>query len=236
MNFKTIKSKPIAALAVVFFLLATMLLAGTFVSATPTGTIHAYKYGSTDTTWSYPDGSYTLGTTTFRVRLQIDGASNVWGWGVDHMTWNPAVVNCTSVSEGSFIKGSDPDNPDHTTWFLVGTIDNVNGNAGNGIADVISNSGSDQSAHGSSGVLCTITFVIVGLGDANINFGGVNIAESGSPGVYQTITQPAVTVGTFVAPEYTMGALAALVAAFAAFVAFAAFKHGIKLPTFSKHI
>ena len=49
-------------------------------------------------------------------------------------------------------------------------------------------------------------------------------------------TNSIVHTSVFVAPEYTIGALAALTVAFAAFIGFAAFKKGVHLPNFSKHI
>jgi hypothetical protein len=237
MNFKTIKSKPIAALAVVFFLLASMLCASSFVSAAPTGTVHAYKHGTTTSTWSYADGTYTIGTTTFQIDLYIDGASNVWGWGVSTLTWNPAVVRFVTATEGDYLK-TGPDDYVYTTMFNKGGADQTNGIINSGIADAILNDepGVYNPAYPSQGLLCTVTFKIVGVGDANIAFNGVMLND-GANNVQQSITQPLVTVeGQFVAPEYAMGALAALVTAFAAFVAFAAFKKNFKLPAFSKHI
>jgi hypothetical protein len=233
MKFKNLKSKPIAAIAVLAILMVPLLLTP-LASAQANGTISIYKRGTTDNVWTYPDGSFTPGTTTFYVGVYISDASDVWGWGFDSVTWNPSVVELVNAYEGSYLE--DEENPDGpwTTLFVKGNIDNVNGVMVNGIGDAIQD-GTDVHSSLASGELCYLKFKIVGVGDANIQFVNPSLCD-GETTIFTTTTNPTVTVeGPFAVPEYSLGALAALIAAFASLIAFGAFKK-FSLPTFSKHI
>jgi hypothetical protein len=236
MNIKTIKSKPMAAIGIAFLILASMIATVGLASATPTGNVYATVTGSKTT---YADGEWDAGVTQFTLTLKISGASNIWGWGVGSLTWNPAVVQCTQINELSYLKQPylDPDTGEQVntfnTIFVAGEPDNVLGNNGNGIADAISG-GSDQHVAAASGNLCSIKFTIIGPGNANIQLTDVTLND-GTDFVYVSDVIQNITVeGPFVVPEYSIGALMAIVAAFAAFIGFAAFKKGFSVPSFSK--
>jgi hypothetical protein len=186
MNYKKPKGK--IAILTVFFLILSTFPETMLVSANPSGSIYAYKQGTTSSSWSYPDGSYTINSTTFKIDLCIDGASNVCGWGVTTLSWNSSVVRYVSTTEGSYL------NSGGTTMFFKGSADQVNGIIGNGLSAVIQrDSGSIQYAPASSGVLCTVTFKIVGVGDANITFNGGLLNDGVTP-INTAISQPSITV------------------------------------------
>jgi hypothetical protein len=195
---------------------------------TPTtgvGTISAVEGGTQSASnWSYGASPNPIGTT-FTVDVRVDGASNVWAWEVDSITWNPAVIQLTSIQEGNYLKN------DHTTLFYGGTsanFDNANGELGYMGATI----GNSETETTSSGVLATLTFTIVSYGSTNIQLGTTYLYTESltDQGYVTTPTLPTtndatVTVSnSFVSPEYTWGALLALISAFAALVAFTAFK------------
>ncbi|MCW4025003.1 MAG: hypothetical protein NWF01_08215 [Candidatus Bathyarchaeota archaeon] len=225
MNFKIYKRKTIATLSLALLIIVPLVLASV-ASASATGSIDVYKRGTTESTWTYMPSD--MGTI-FQVGVYISGASEVWGWGFDTVTWNPDVVHCTQVKEGDFL--IDEENGDYNTLFAVGTIDNDVGIISAGIGDAILGD-EDGASTLETGELCYLKFEIVGFGDANIQFSGATLNDGDV-----TVNAPLVNVtGPFVVPEYLVGALAALGAAFAAFFAFAAFKKSFKFPSFSKHI
>jgi hypothetical protein len=176
----------------IFFLILSLFLVASLASASPVGILSTTKRGASDVTWSYPDGSYTIGTTTFNVGIRISGASDVWGWGFDSVTWNPSVVELVNAYEGSYLE--DEENPDGpwTTLFVKGNIDNVNGVMVNGIGDAIQD-GTDVHSSLASGELCYLKFKIVGVGDANIQFVNPSLCDGVST-VFTSITNPTVTV------------------------------------------
>ena len=95
----------------------------------PLTTISLYQSGSTtnaDITW--PSASNPIGAT-FSVDAYISGApGNVWGWSIG-VTWNPSVLKCTGVTEGSYLSS------DGATLFAPGFIDNYLGKVDAGISD-----------------------------------------------------------------------------------------------------
>ncbi|MCW4025001.1 MAG: hypothetical protein NWF01_08205 [Candidatus Bathyarchaeota archaeon] len=200
-----ISHKKIIGLFCLTLLVASMVLlsVNSFVSATTSGTFNVYQRDTTESSWSYPDGTYTIGSTTFQVSLTISDAADIWGWGIDLVTWNPDVVNLTKIKEGTYLR--DRDNGDYTTLFAPGVINNTVGALQGGVGDGIL--GDDDGASSlTAGELCYFTFLIVGTGDANIQFTGATLTGPAlSDGVYPKIslpiTSPTVTVIAPVVPD-----------------------------------
>ena len=124
----------------------------------PVTSISLYQNGTTNANIQYPSLSNPIGAT-FKVDMYINGASNVWGWSAD-VTWNPSVLSCTSVTEGSYLSQSG------ATMFAPGFIDNYLGKVDAGIADAYA---AYMNASASSGVLATLTFQILSYGSSNLN-------------------------------------------------------------------
>ncbi|MGA2523470.1 MAG: hypothetical protein ABSF65_04870, partial [Candidatus Bathyarchaeia archaeon] len=180
MNFKTHK-KGLIALALVFFMLAPMLMASTSVHAgtSAQGSFSVVKdaqtlplsgsnkYNPTPTTiTSVTIPSTTALGTLLGFDIVINNAANVNGWALPTVAWNPAVLTCTGAKEGPFLQ----DNAAGTgTAFLVGAIGSPAGTIGGGIADAIQ--GTAQSPD-STAVVCTIYFTVVGYGTSPVSITG----------------------------------------------------------------
>lgn len=98
----------------------------------------------------------------FNVDIRIDNATNVWGYFLE-LDWDPSVLRLINVTEGPFLKQVG------STLFIVGSIDNTSGNIQGGIADVLF---STNVANG-SGVLATLSFQAIGVGNSNITINSI---------------------------------------------------------------
>ncbi len=123
----------------------------------PLTTINLYQSGSTtNAAIAWPSASNPIGGT-FSVDAYISGAlGNVWGWSIG-VTWNPNVLQCTGITEGTYLSQNG------ATLFAPGFIDNYLGKVDAGISDAYSSQMSDSA---SSGVLCTLTFQILSYGNS----------------------------------------------------------------------
>lgn len=243
MNMKNLKTKPIAALAVVFLIalscLATTNLAKADAPAA-TGTI------AVDINNSGSD--VTLDATAvgdqLTVELEISGASNVWSWFTD-ISWNDDVIELAEVHAGEnfmgvayidFFLAKSPDcstlfiGDNDATWKVDGTTGYINGGISNTrtVGTATTNTG---------GVIATLVFDIVGTGDTDIDLSNAKVTNVDEVQSSAGMVDGYLVVGApFVVPEYNLGALAALVTAFAAFGGVLAFKKGFSFPTFSKRV
>ena len=98
----------------------------------PLTTINLYQHGSTtNAAIQWPSASNPIGGT-FSVDAYISGAlGNVWGWSIG-VTWNPSVLECTGVTEGSYLSSGG------ATLFAPGYINNYAGKIDAGISDAYS--------------------------------------------------------------------------------------------------
>ncbi len=154
----------------------------------PATTISLYQNGTQNANIQYPSLSNPIGGT-FKVDMYINGATNVWGWSAG-VTWNPSVLSCTSVTEGSYLSQSG------ATLFAPGFIDNYLGKVDAGIADAYL---SYMNASASSGVLCTLTFQILSYGNSNLNI------TAGAPSTLlnQNVPHQAITPVTLNSATYS---------------------------------
>jgi hypothetical protein len=199
MNFKTHK-KGLIALALIFFMIMPMLGAVNLVHASAaTGVISAVQSGTGGTTnvnsITVPSSPNPIGSTV-SIDLYISGASNVWGWTIGSITWNPAVLNLnpltatpSGITEGPWLKTGG------ATLFLAGSINNAVGDVAGGITDAISTSGTAV-ATTSAGVLVTLAFTVVGSGTSSVTIGSATLYASSSDttGTTPTTNSASVTV------------------------------------------
>jgi hypothetical protein len=195
----------------------------TVLANSPTGSISLVSSGTTTVS---PINVQT--GQTISVDLYISGASNVFGWSTG-VTWNPAVLQLQSVTEGPYLSSSG------ATFFIGNNpslFDNTVGKIDGGISDAYETAG--ETSPSSSGVLVTLTFLAVGNGNGNLALPNAQLVagQDATPTTVSTVTVSSL----FVMPEYLFGGLLALVAAFAGFIAFAAIKRGISISTLSKRI
>ena len=119
---------------------------------------HGTTSGSTIT--PFPSSQNPIGST-FGVDAYIVGAiGNVWGWSLN-VAWNTAVLNCTGVTEGSYLSANGP----APTLFAAGNINNVLGLIQGGVNDAYNNQSVSSAG---AGVLMTLNFMVVGYGSSNI--------------------------------------------------------------------
>jgi len=168
MNTKTLKAKLIPALALAFLMVMPMLLATMpVVKATSTPVLSVVLSGTTSTKLI---PAQSIGST-FSVDVRVDNTSSVspginsYSYG---LTWNPAVLNVTTVNDafsGSFLNSG----------ANVGTVQSlgdlpVNNTVGRLIiGDIILNTSDFAACATGSGVLTTVTFEVIAAGQSNIN-------------------------------------------------------------------
>jgi Cohesin domain len=99
---------------------------------------------------------------TFSINVNIADVSDLYGWQIN-MTFNPQVLNVESVTEGSFL------NQLNETIFIK-KIENSGGFLG---ASAIFNVPYPEHGASGSGLLCTITFVVMSGGSSVIKFNTV---------------------------------------------------------------
>lgn len=125
------------------------------------------KTHASQTATVYVDPPEITGVTPgefFNINLSVADVSDLFGWQVP-LFFLSQVTNVIDVQEGSFLKNIG------NTMFVEGTVTN-NYNATHGVvwlADALY--GADHGADG-SGVLATITFMVVGVGETPLHMGG----------------------------------------------------------------
>jgi hypothetical protein len=162
---------------------------GLDVDLSSSGVVTAVQAGSNDTVvWSVGPDPDPI-NSTIQVDIRIDNASNIWGWAVSNVTWNSSVLELSRISEGDYLCDS------HDALFLRGTTNNTLGQLMGGVGDAIID-GNSNYAEQTSGVLCTLTFKVVGYGVSDVNLSGVLLQPPPDSGlecvtlddVYATIT------------------------------------------------
>jgi hypothetical protein len=84
-----------------------------------------------DTVLSVQTPSTVSQGSTFIVGVNIAGVTDLYDFQFD-LSFNPAVINATNVSEGMFLSGGG------STFFIPGTIDNTSGNVTFNVATLLS--------------------------------------------------------------------------------------------------
>ncbi len=117
-------------------------------------------------------------SSTIKIDVRIDGVSvGFWGWTISTVSWNPAVLNLTKVTEGSFLAdntGGDPASfvgSSKSLWDLTG------GTIMGGLAEAI---GAADTSTDSSGVVATLTFNVTGYGNGAVTIAGGNLRAMSS--------------------------------------------------------
>jgi len=174
----TIIKKPLGFAFLIVFLFSIFAFNGVPKASAATNdsaVVSLVKSGTMDTSdWSIPSNPDPLGTT-FTLDIRIDEAVSVWGWTLN-LSWSPSTFNLTNVKEGNYLKKDIT----VSTVFLGGSyVDNEQGTLLNSLTCAISR-GSPRTD--SSGVLATLTFLVVGGGVGNITLSGVNLRADNTDG------------------------------------------------------
>jgi hypothetical protein len=156
-----------------------MLFAPSSVRATSaaTGVFSAVQSGTTNVTTIIVYSIPSPINTTISVDIRIDNASNVWGWTIPTVAWNPAVLQLIGVTEGPFLADNSGKDPTLFVGNQKGLWDNISGLVYGGLSEAIY--GSAQSTD-SSGVVATLTFNVTGYGSSPITISGGNLRTSPS--------------------------------------------------------
>ncbi len=195
MNFKTHK-KGLIALALIFFMIMPMLAASNLVHASAAGAISVVETGTGGTTnvnsITVP-ASDPIGTTV-TVDLYISSAVTVQSWSIGTITWNPAVLNLQTQTQGPWLADNTAS---ESTDFLPGVISNTAGSDEGGISCAIV-AITPSVAATPAGVLATLTFKTTGFGTSPIHIGSATLYASptDTTGTAATTADASVTVQT----------------------------------------
>ena len=130
----------------------------------PTTSVSLYQTGTNNPTIFY-SGNPIGSTVSVDIVMNNPLAVNVWGWNVG-LTWNPAVLACTGVVEGTYLNPSPGLYSGSSTLFVVGNINNQLGTIQQGISDVYL---TNRTQNAGEGVLATATFQILQYANSYIN-------------------------------------------------------------------
>jgi hypothetical protein len=184
----------ILSLAFVVITLLSLVAVNNFAHAQPTAIFHGVKNESPYTTsnWNIPE---TQIGQTVTIAVYITDVTPIWGWAIEEVTWNPAVLQFDRLNEGDFLRGGPADEPLYETFTVKGTANQQYGVLNGGTAASLLG---DVQQTDSNGVLCTIRFIIVGTGDANIHIDTPVLVEDYRSQPVQlpdAVVDPVVTVG-----------------------------------------
>ncbi len=122
--------------------------------------------GNTTKVYVNPQTATAAIGDTFTINITVSNVSNLYSWsaGID---FNASVLECLSFEEGPFLEqGGD-------TVSVSGTIDNENGT----IYPPYGYSLTESGGVNGTGVLASVTFKVIGLGDSYINLTNVDLIK-----------------------------------------------------------
>jgi len=130
--------------------------------------------------------------STFVVVVDITGATDLFAYELD-LSFDPTVLEATSVSEGSFLDGGVPG----STFFVPGTIDNTGGtitfNSDSLIGPIPGIAG--------DGTLLAFDFTALNAGTSALTIENELLVDSGGNIISDTTTPGSVTVQAATVPE-----------------------------------
>jgi hypothetical protein len=130
--------------------------------------------------------------SVFNIDVNISNVTNLYGLQFD-LTFNPSLLSAVSSSEGAFLTTGG-----HSTFFVPGTNDNVNGIIAT-TADTLLSAGPGVSG---SGELAAFTFDALKLGTSALGISNVLLVDTNINSIRSTTTGGSATVGSSTkAPE-----------------------------------
>lgn len=160
-------------------LLLGLMLTLFLMAKTSTVTVHAL--GFEDQTF-FADPYWINGTqvgvgNTLTVNINISNAYKLWSWQAG-LKFDPAVLQCNSVTEGEFMKRQG------TTIWLAGTISNVGGNV------TYSGASATTANVSGNGQLMNVTFQVKAVGISDIHLMNVKTnTDYGTGNITATTTR-----------------------------------------------
>ena len=209
MNLKTHK-KGLVALALVFFMIVPMLSAINFVHATnpAAGAFSVVQQGTGGTTnvnsVTVPASPNPIGSYVY-FDIYVSGASNVWGWTIPTVSWNPAVLQLVGVTEGPWLKNNVPGGDGTDFVGNSGSLwNNHLGDIGGGLSEAIT---ADDQAATSAGVVTTLKFEVSGYGTSPVTIAGGSLTDSSEDAAaqnYNAATSMTSATVTVIAPPLSI--------------------------------
>lgn len=137
--------------------------------------INVYEFGTTNSTFGFPQGTDVLGSTfTVDVNISNINAEPIWAWNIG-INWDPTVLQLETLAQGDYLTNTGGLYDGSQTVFIAGPIDNtagpfpvdnIHGTIKQGISDIyLSNTTTTKP----TGSLCLLTFEVVSYGNSDIN-------------------------------------------------------------------
>jgi hypothetical protein len=118
---------------------------------------------------------------TINVNITVCNVTNLWSWAVTELSFNPAVLKITQVTEGPFLQQTGQ------TLFLWSSSSSTA--LQQGWVPVISSTSMEYDGVSGDGVLATLTFQILSSGTSQIAFNQTTLLTPTvlSPGIHEVI-------------------------------------------------
>jgi hypothetical protein len=175
-------------------IIAVFLIAITIASAFAINLTYATETTPTvtvdSTTQQFP--SAKVGET-IQVNIVVSNVQDLWAWSLTNVTFNPAILSVTQVTEGPFLQKEG-----QTEFLWTSNSPFLNKGMIPEIDDILI----EEASTSGSGVLATISFQVVSLGTSQISFGQVIMYNStaianpdGTPAINVNVINSTITVG-----------------------------------------
>ncbi len=105
------------------------------------------------------------------ININVSNVQHLWAWALKDIHFNPVVLNLSSVMEGSFLNSSG--SMTFFTWSSSSRDKITNGT----IPEIVGAIAEDASISG-SGVIATLTFNVLSVGNSDINLGSVELMDN----------------------------------------------------------
>ena len=167
--------------------ISLLLIAIAFTSATLINPSHA----STTATLSVDSSTQQFPSAaigdTIQVNLTVNNIQDLWAFDIGDLTFNPAVLNITSVSEGPFLTQTGSE-----TLFLWTSNNPVQFSEGC-IPDITDTLMATKGVSG-TGVIATMSFTVLKGGTSEINFNETTFENSSPPSTGSSLSHQQISV------------------------------------------
>jgi len=127
--------------------------------------ISTYQHGTSNSVIQFAPGSNPIGNT-FTIDINMSNAAQepIWGWNLG-VSWNPAVLQLETVTEGTYLNPTPGLFDGSQTLFVVGHIDNNAGTIQQGISDIYL---TNTTTTAMFGTMANLTFEVINYANSSI--------------------------------------------------------------------
>lgn len=146
--------------------------------------ISLFQHGTPDSVIQFAPGTNPIGST-FTVDINMSNANQepIWGWNLG-VSWNPAVLQLLTVTEGTYLNPSPGLYDGSQTLFVVGHIDNNAGTIQQGISDIYLANTTTATLFGN---MANLTFEVINYANSSITLTSGVPTLIDNHGVSQTV-------------------------------------------------